>query len=147
MNIHSLLDYLEAELGKGSSMPLTSRVLVDREKCLEILEEIRENLPEDIKEARYIVEQRNQLLYDAQQECDNMLSGAQEKLNAIINDHEITQGAYAQAEQILANAQQNAQEVQMGAKVYADDVLAQLQNFLDKELEDVVHNREGLRQE
>ena len=52
MNIHSLLDYLEAELGKGSSMPLTSRVLVDREKCLEILEEIRENLPEDIKEAR-----------------------------------------------------------------------------------------------
>ena len=76
-----------------------------------------------------------------------MLSGAQEKLNAIINDHEITQGAYAQAEQILANAQQNAQEVQMGAKVYADDVLAQLQNFLDKELEDVVHNREGLRQE
>lgn len=141
MNILSLLDVLEDELEKGISLPFGNRVLINREKCLEIIKDIRLNMPEEIKQAEWIKMERQKILVDAQKESETILQEAEAKIESLVEENEITQKAYEQARGIMESCQENAKEIRLGTKEYADGLLGEVEDYLISQLEVLRNNR------
>ena len=104
MEILSILETLEDLVEKTVSVPFTGKCLVDKEEILEIVKELRLKLPDDIKQAKWVKEERQRILLDAQKEANNMLKDAEGKIASMVNEHEITKKAYEQANEIVAAA-------------------------------------------
>ena len=141
MNVYALLNLLEAELEKGS----VPRGRADLGKCVDIVAEIRHNIPAQIKESEDIIRKRDHIISQAETESRDMLEDANNQIKHRINEHEITQHAYAQSQEILANAQRNAREIRMGAVAYAEDVLLELEDYIRAQIDIVRENRQELK--
>lgn len=144
MNILSLLDILEDELEKGVNVPFASKALVDREKCLEVIKDIRLTLPEEIKQAEWVKKERQRILVEAQKEAEAITKEAEQRIKALVDENEITQNAYHQSREIIEAAQINAKEIRLGAKEYADAVLEDVELILTEQLETLRSNRQEL---
>jgi vacuolar-type H+-ATPase subunit H len=145
MEILSILETLEDLVEKSAGVPFTGRCLVDREEILEIIKEIRLKLPDDIKQAKWINEERQKILLEAQKEANSIVEDAEGKIASLVDEHEITRKAYEQADEIIANAQKNAREIRIGAKEYADDILRKIEDILKDTLAVIEMNREELK--
>ncbi len=145
MNIMGLLDYLQDELEKASNMPLSSKALVDREKCLNIVSDIRQNLPREIMEAQSIQSEKNQILYDAEKEAEAIIADADAKARKLVETEEITRLAALRAEEILTSAHTSAREIKKSANEYVEDILADLESYVSRSLDIVRQNRESMR--
>lgn len=145
MEILSVLETLEDLVEKSIAVPFSGRCLVDREEILEIIKEVRLKLPDDIKQAKWVKEERQRILLEAQKEADAILKEAENKLASMIDEHEITKKAYEQANEIMANAQKNAREIRLGTKDYADSVLNKVEEILRDTLEVIKMDREELK--
>jgi cell division septum initiation protein DivIVA len=144
MNILSLLDILEDELEKGVNVPFASKALVDREKCLEVIKDIRLTLPEEIKQAEWVKKERQRILVEAQKEAETITKEAEQRIKALVDENEITQNAYQQSREIIEAAQNNAKEIRLGAKEYADTILEDVELILTEQLEILRSNRQEL---
>lgn len=145
MNILSLLDVLEDELEKGVNLPFTTKALIDREKCLDLIKDIRLSMPEEIKQAEWIKKERQRILLEAQKEAESVNKEAEDRIKALIDENEITQSAYKQSRDIMETAQENAKEIRLGAKEYADNLLEQVESYLKDQLDTLVSNRSELK--
>lgn len=139
MEIFTLLENLEDILSGGTKVPLSSKVLVDADELREILEEIRLKLPDELKQARWVKEERQRILEDAHKEADDIVKEAETRIISMIDDHEITRQAMAQKEEIIESANKVSKEISMGTREYADALLERLEEIL-KETLDVIHN-------
>ncbi len=145
MEVLELLDMLEDVVDKAIGIPLIGKAIVDRDEMMDLLEEIRINLPDDLKQAKWVKDERQRILDDANKEAASIIKLAEEKMASLIDDHEITQRAYAQAEEIVGNAQNNARDIRMGTKQYVDDHMATLEAKLEKMISTVRDNRNELK--
>jgi vacuolar-type H+-ATPase subunit H len=145
MNIMGLLDYLQDELEKASNMLLSSKALVDREKCLNIISDIRQNMPREIMEAQTIQSEKNQILYDAEKEAETFISDAEGKARKLVEQEEITRMAAIRAEEIMTSAHTSAREIKKSANEYVEDILADLESYVSRSLDIVRQNRESMR--
>ncbi len=144
MEVLEIIDMLEDVVEKSMAIPFAGRAIVDREELLDLIQEIRLNLPDDLKQAKWVKEERQRILDEANKEAESIVKNAEEKMASLIDDHEITQKAYAQANEIIAAAQNNARELRLGTKQYADDVMASLEARVVKIAETVRENRKEL---
>lgn len=145
MEVLEIIDMLEDVVEKSMAIPFAGRAIVDREELLDLIQEIRLNLPDDLKQAKWVKEERQRILDEANKEAESIVKNAEEKMASLIDDHEITQKAYAQANEIIAAAQNNARELRLGTKQYADDVMASLEARVVKIAETVRENRKELK--
>ncbi len=145
MEVLEIIDMLEDVVEKSMAIPFMGRAIVDREELLDLLQEIRLNLPGDLKQAKWVKEERQRILDEANKEAESIVKNAEEKMASLIDDHEITQKAYAQANEIIAAAQNNARELRLGTKQYADDVMASLEAKIEKLADIVRENRKELK--
>jgi F0F1-type ATP synthase membrane subunit b/b' len=145
MNIMGLLDYLQDELEKASNMPLSNKALVDREKCLNIVADIRQNMPREIMEAQTIQSEKNQILYDAEKEAEAVIADSEAKARKLVEQEEITRMAAIRAEEIMTSAHTSAREIKKSANEYVEDILADLENYVSRSLDIVRQNRESMR--
>ncbi|NMB96687.1 MAG: ATPase [Clostridiaceae bacterium] len=145
MEILSILEALEDVIEKSVTMPFTSKSLVDKEELLELIKEIRLKLPDDIKQAKWVKEERQRILLEAQKEANNIIAEAENKIAALVDEHEITKKAYDQANEIISNAQKNAREIRLGAREYADSILDKIEEILRDTHEVIQSNRKELR--
>lgn len=145
MEILSVLETLEDLVEKSVSVPFSGKCLVDKEEILEIVKEVRLKLPDDIKQAKWVKEERQRILMEAQKEANNMLKEAEGKIAALVDEHEITQKAYEQANEIVAAAQKNAREIRLGTKEYADSILDKVEEVLNDTLEVIKMDRQELK--
>lgn len=144
MNILDLLDALEDELEGGSTMPFTGKVLIDSETCLELIRDIRLNLPDEIKQGQWIKKEKQRILIDAQKEAELILKETEQHRKSLIEENEITQQAYEQSREILESAQVAAKEIRLGARDYADKVLEEVESYIREQLDIVTENRNQL---
>ncbi|HZJ57015.1 MAG TPA: ATPase [Clostridia bacterium] len=144
MNILSLLDVLEDELDRGTSIPFGNRVLINKGKCLEIIKDIRLNMPEEIKQAEWIKMERQKILVDAQKESEAIIRDAEGQIESLIEENEITQRAYQQAREIMESCQDNAKEIRLGTREYADNLLEEVESYLIEQLDVLKRNRQEL---
>ena len=123
MELLELLEQLEDTLERGLNVPFSGRCLVRRDEVLELIQDIRLKLPDDIKQARSISEERSHILSEAEQKAEDIVRNAETRITAMVDEHEISRKAVEQAEVIIGNAKKNAREIRLGTREYADGVL------------------------
>lgn len=145
MDVLKLIDEIEDILENASSIPFSNKVMVDADELFEILREIRIKLPDEIKQASWIKEERQRILAEAQKDADTMLSEAELKLKELIDENEVTKKAKELAEEIIKKAQTNAKEIRLGALEYADNILKETQQNLKNLIDLLNQNRQELK--
>ncbi|AUS96145.1 ATPase [Clostridium thermosuccinogenes] len=145
MEILAILETLEDLIEKSVNVPVLGKCLVDKEEVLEIIKEIRLKLPDDIKQAKWVKEERQRILLEAQKEANNIVKEAENKIAALVDEHEITKRAYEQANEIIANAQKNARDIRLGTREYADSILNKVEEILRDTIDVIKSDREELK--
>lgn len=144
MEIFTLLESLEEILESGSKVPFSSKVMVDIDELRDILEDIRLKLPDELKQAKWVKEERQRIIEDAQKEADNIIKNAESKIVTMIDDNVITKKALAQKEEIIENANKVSKEICTGTHEYANAILEKVEEVLKETLEVVQNNRREL---
>lgn len=145
MEIFTLLENLEELLDSGTKVPFSNKVLVDREELAEILENIRLKLPDELKQAKWVKEERQRIIMDAQKEADDIVKQTETRIISLVDDHEITKQALAQKEEIIESADKVAKEISVGTREYADALLERLEEILKETLGVIHQNRKELK--
>lgn len=145
MEVLELIDMLEDVVDKAGGIPLIGKAIIDRDELLDLIEEIRINLPDDLKQAKWVKDERQRILDDANKEAATIIKLAEEKMASLIDDHEITQRAQAQASEIVNAAQNNARDIRQSTKQYVDDHMAALEAKIERTLMTVRENRNELK--
>ncbi len=145
MDILDLIDEVEDIVEAGTSVPFTGKVMVDKEEILDIIKEIRIKLPDEIKQAAWIKEERQRILAEAQKDADNLINEANYKLKEMVDEDEVIRVANQRAEDIVTRAQINAKEIRIGAMEYADTLLEETQENLKEVIQLLNDNRKELR--
>jgi cell division septum initiation protein DivIVA len=156
MNIQKELDRLEDLILSSFRIPLLGKTLVSEEALLDVLDQVRINLPKVIEEAEQIYAIRDKLLAQAAGEAQRLIEQSDKEALRRIAADQITQTAQAQANALLSEATseaarirqealQQAQEVQSGADQYAEKILNNLEGNLDQLLQIVRNGRQTLQ--
>ncbi|MCI6083829.1 ATPase [Gemmiger sp.] len=146
MNVEELLDLMEETLEEGTSVPFaaTKRV-VDVERCRDIIDEVRNNLPDELRDSKKIVSDREQIVRTAQQEADNIIKQAEERARVLVSDQEITKRAQKAAVEIVNAAQNQAKELNRASATYCESILKNSEEVLARSVADIKNTRMNLR--
>ena len=144
MEIFTLLESLEEILESGSKVPFSSKVMVDIDELRDILEDIRLKLPDELKQAKWVKEERQRIIEDAQKEADNIIQNAESKIVTMIDENAITKKALAQKEEIIENANKVSKEICTGTHEYANAILEKVEEVLKETVQVVENNRKEL---
>ncbi len=145
MEIYSLLESLEELIESGSKVPFSTKVMIDVEEAREILEDIRLKIPDEMKQAKWVKEERQRIISDAEQEAESMLKDAQNKMVTMVDEHVITKQAMEKQEEIIENANKVSREISVGTRDYADSILKKIEDLLKESLEVISENRKELK--
>jgi hypothetical protein len=145
MDVLALIDKLDDLVHNARPVPLTDQVRIDREAIYELLDEMRSTIPEEVKQARWIVKERQEMLAEAKREAERILTDAREKAAQTASEQEVVKRSERQAAEIVEEARLREREVRLGAEDYADEVLGTLEVNLGKFLAAVQRGREKLQ--
>ena len=144
-DIMELIGRIDELVQNSKNMPLSSNKIVDPEAIYSLVDEIRERYPEELKQARWILKQRQEMVEEAEREANRVLEEAQDRARMLIADTEIVRQAEARAAEILEEARANEREVRLGAEDYADEMMANLEANLGRLLTAVQRGRDRLQ--
>jgi hypothetical protein len=143
MDIASRLQQLEELVAEAKSMPLSTSVLINREEVLELIQEMRASMPEEIKQARWVVKDREQLLTKARKDAEGVVQQALQEQRRLVAQEEVVRASAREAERILEEAREQSRQLRLEAEDYIDQKLAGFEDTLTRTLEQIAHIREG----
>ena len=146
MDVLVLIDKLDDLVHNAKAVPLTDQVRIDREEIYDILDQMSATIPEEIKQARWIVKERQEMLAEAKRETDRILGEAREQAVREASQTEIVKLAERQAQEIVDDARRQARETRLEMEDWADGILSTLEVNLDKFLTAVKRGRERLHE-
>lgn len=138
MDLAARIQQLEDMIRDAKSMPLSSSALLNREEVLELVEGMKETLPDEIRQARWVVKDREELLAKARRDAEAMVEQAREEQLRLASHELVVQRAQEESERIRQEASDDARRIRLEAEDYIDAKLAQLEIALQKILEDMV---------
>lgn len=142
MDILHLVDRMEELFNSGKQVPLTRSVMVDESAFMDIIDQMRISIPEEIKKAQQITAQKDRILAQAQEEANRTVALAREKSEKLIEKSEVYQAAQAKVDMITDQASKEASQRLMDADRYTIDTLTGLEEQLNKVLAQV---RNGIK--
>ena len=145
MEIFTLLETLEEAIERSKTIPFSGKCMADREEILDIIKEIRIKLPDELKQAKWVKEERGRILVEAKKEAEDIVKEAENRIISMIDEHEITRKAYEQKAQIIETANEMSREISKGTKDYADNLLGKIEVVLEDALKTVQNNRKELK--
>ena len=144
--IEDLIDEMYDLLDKGWKMPLSAgKMFVDGEEVRQILDEIKEEIPSEVRKAKAIVADRAQILDEAQREAGTIIRVAEEKANAMVNQDEIVRQAQQKANELIAQAQQKFKEMRKASNDYVDDLMHRADESLSETLAELRKTRQSIK--
>ncbi|MBO4693352.1 MAG: ATPase [Clostridia bacterium] len=146
MNIEELLEQFDEVLDGGIKIP-GKKTLVDVEKLRAVVDDIRLNIPNEIKQARGIVADRTDIITTAKREADGIIRNAEDRAKAIVAQEEIVKMAQEKATEIIANAQAKSKEMRRAAQDFVDDIMRRADEGLTANLGEIRKTRAALRQQ
>lgn len=147
MDILQLIDRLEELFNESRSIPLTRNVMVDEDRMLDIIDQMRIAIPEEVKKAQQLLGQRDRLLAQAQEEANRTLELARQKADQMVTKEMVAQEAARRAELIVAQARTESDNIRGDADAYAMNSLTQLQDELERISNQVANGIRVLREE
>ena len=145
MEIFTLLETLEEAIERSKTIPFSGKCMADREEILDIIKEIRIKLPDELKQAKWVKEERGRILVESKKEAEDIVKEEENRIISMIDEHEITIKAYEQKAQIIETANEMSREISKGTKDYADNLLAKIEVVLEDALKTVQNNRKELK--
>ncbi|MDW5299067.1 MAG: ATPase [Sedimentibacter sp.] len=145
MEILNLLERIEDIVEEASKFPLSNKVMIDKDEMLDVINEIRLKLPDEINRASWVAKERQRILNEAQTEADELIEKVQDQQKYLIEDNEITKQAQKYANQILQDAERKANDMKIGAYNYSDEILSKLQGKINEINNIIEQNREVLK--
>ena len=147
MNVNELLDTIEDTLEESTSMPLSGgKRLVDVEKVRDYLEDIRANLPGELRQAQQIVNDRAQIVDTANAQAQAIVKKAEERARILVSDAEIVKAAQQRAAEITAAAQSESRTLRQTVTDYCDNMLKTTEEAMVENAAQVKNVRANLRQ-
>lgn len=137
MDILHLVDRLEELLNQSRPFPFTHNVIVDEERMLQLIDEMRVTIPEEIKKAQQVLAQRDRVLAQAQEEANRTIAIAREKSDQLVERDSIVQAAQARADQVMVQARSEAERIRQEADAYVLEQLTHMEMELDRILHQV----------
>ena len=156
MDILQLIEELEDEMDDATSIPLSKKVAIDPDTIFEIIKEIRASLPEEIRQAKWVNEERDRILQEANDQAQQPIDQAkqraaesdqntQKRFNELVNDHRITQEATKKGEAMIEQAKEQSRQIRQSVFAYVDEILSNTQDNLNSVIAELDHNRSELK--
>ena len=146
MTTEQLIDKLEDLVDQAWSLPLSGgRSVLDADKVRDLLEDLRDSLPQEIRQAKAIVADRSQIINDAKREAETVVRVAEERAKKMINQHEIVKQAQARANDLLAQSQAKAREMRRAANDYVDDLMKRTDEQFTANLAELRKTRQSIK--
>ena len=147
MDILHLVDRLEELFNESRPIWLTHSVIVDEDRMLDLIDQMRVAIPEEIKKAQQIITQRDRILAQAKEEANRTIALAREKADKRLEDNEIIEAAKMRAKEIVNNAYSEASVTQSEADKYVLETLTNLEIHMDRLLNQVRNGIKTLQNE
>jgi cell division septum initiation protein DivIVA len=132
MDILHLVDRLEELFNESRPIPLTHSVIVDEDRVLEIIDQMRISIPDEVKKSQQVLAQRDRVMAQAQEEANRTLSLAKKRGEESLSQDSIVQAAHERAEQILDQARAEVEGMRLDADEYVIESLSQLEDELTR---------------
>jgi vacuolar-type H+-ATPase subunit H len=137
IDIIFLVERLEALIANGKKVPLTNNVVVDQTASLDLIDQLRVAVPEEVRQAKRINQEGERILERAQEEADRIIGRAQEQAAFLIEERELTRAAEIRSQQLIEEGTSQAEEIRRGADAYAAKVLIQLEGDIVRALQSI----------
>lgn len=142
MDILHLIDRLEELFNESRAIPFTHNVIVDEDRMLDLIDQMRVAVPDEVKKAQQVLAQRDRILAQTQEEANRTLALAREKGDQLVERDAIVQTAQVRAEQVVDDIRKEAEQTRRDADQYVVDTLTRLEVELERYLQQV---RNGIR--
>lgn len=143
MTLDELLEQFDEVLDSGIKIP-GKKTVVDIEKLRAVVDDIRLNIPSEIKQARGIVSDRTEIITTAKREADGIIRNADERAKAMVAEQEIVKLAQEKAAEIISNAQTKSREMRKAAQDFVDDIMKRADEGLTSNLAEIRKTRAAL---
>ena len=144
MDINQIIEELESELYKSKNFLWSKKTLVNMEKAGALVEELKRNMPTAIKEAGYLLSQRDKILFQAQESAKKTIAEAEARAEQIISQSELVKRAENEADEIIEAANKRSAQLMTATKSNLDKMLKSVEDYLTENLHIVRNNREEL---
>ena len=134
LDIQFLVERLESLVVNARKVPMTSQVILEQAAILDVIDQLRVAIPEEVRQARRINQESDRVLSKAREEAEQIIGAAQEQAALLLQDQSILREAETKAHEMLEKAQAKSDETMSGADQYAADVLVRLESDLVKSL-------------
>jgi hypothetical protein len=134
LDIQFLVERLEAMVVNARKVPMTSQIILEQATVLDLIDQLRVAIPEEVRQARRINQESDRVLAKAREEAEGIIGAAQEQAALLLQDQSILREAEKRAQEMIDGAQGKADETMRGADQYAADVLTRLDSDLVKTL-------------
>ncbi len=145
-NALALIDRLEALVVNSTHIPMTSRVILDEEDLFELLDYLREYLPQEIQQAQNIIQNQATILQEARDTAEKMVSKTKERTRQFLQEHELVQQAQKMADETRRVVATETEKQRYEADKYSEQVLAELEQKINRALTRVKSGRSNLNQ-
>ena len=143
MTLDELLEQFDEVLDSGIKIP-GKKTVVDIEKLRAVVDDIRLNIPSEIKQARGIVADRTEIITTAKHEADGIIRSAEERAKAMVAEQEIVKLAQEKATEIISNTQTKCREMKKAAQDFVDDIMKRADEGLTSNLAEIRKTRAAL---
>ncbi len=145
MDVLGLIDEIEDIVESAGSLPLTSKVLVQKEELLDIISELRIKLPDEIKQAAWIKEERERIISEANKDAEQIIKETRLKLEELVSKEEVLKEANERAKDLMNKAQIASTNLKRSSLEYSDKLLMNAQENLKDMITTLNENRTELR--
>ena len=145
MDVEGYLAQMEQLLAEARPVPLSASVMVNRKDFEDVIDDIRASLPEELRQSRWVIKERDEVLQQAERESEQTLADAKTEAARLISETEVVRRSQREAERILDEAREQARVLRLEAEDYVDSKLANFEIVLAKTMRSVEKGRERLR--
>ena len=141
MDIMEIIEFMEETVDKAPSIPLSGKILLDKEEILDYIQEMRLSYPDEVKEAKWVKEERERIISEAESRADSMIKTAETKMLQMVDENEITKQAQEYANSLVEEAKAQSTKLITDSDQYADDILGDVERRLEMLLKKVSDDR------
>jgi F0F1-type ATP synthase membrane subunit b/b' len=145
VDVEGYLAQMEQLLAEARPVPLSASVMVNRKDFEDVIDDIRASLPEELRQSRWVIKERDEVLQGAEREAEQIVGDAKAEASRLISETEVVRQSQRQAERILEEAREQARVLRLEAEDYVDNKLANFEIVLAKTMRSVEKGRERLR--
>jgi F0F1-type ATP synthase membrane subunit b/b' len=138
------IDEITTAVENARAVPMSRNCLVDRNEMINALDELREELPNELRRAANLLEERDKILEAGRREADRIIAEGEQEHARLVSVHEIVVSAEHEANRILGDAREEAQRLRDEVDDYVDTALANFEQFLTRALASIERGRDKM---